>query len=270
MKAKPKKSTTIKDLTLKDMRRFHMSVDWADWWEHFYLDVGPSGAHKWKNTRSFAKGHAVNDKQYQFILYATGSPKEGEGAPEEFKFVEPMSWLEKRRTGGWYAPKSFELISKQISTKMDALEALRESGATVTINSLVRMERMAEQVDREFGGTFLDEALSFPQNRERARLYVELHERILRMHAISQDLYAKSHGINLQNDSLAQIVTGATMAFQAGLTARGIGTSQRGRAEKIIGKVIDMTFEKATTHAIALPEEMTKKVAEVAESIKVQ
>jgi hypothetical protein len=232
-----------------DMRRFHATLDFSELWQDFYLSLRPSGTPRYKSIRGFVNSKAGwGEKQKDFMYWLLGPEEPVDTAmSQQYKWCSPQDWEEKRSTGGWYSEQSLRDYGKSVRDKIDALESLRAAGNNVTINSLVRVEYMMQQLDKEFGGRFLVETLSAKANAERASLYVRLQKQLLGMLDQAQDIYAKSHGINFHDMSGFESLLTAQM-----LTRRVEAKEDNGR--KVMEKLIDMTLEKSLKYDTPMPE----------------
>lgn len=262
-KSKAKPAPELPDRSKTDMKRFYRSVDWLAWWEDFYLGLTSAGTPKYRGVREFAKSKAENDVQKDFIEYYIGPTVPIEEVPKDWKFVEPQDWLQKRKTGGWYAPKTLQAISQQITKANQSLEAMQEIGHKFTVKMLARYASLMDQLDAEMGGHFFSPDLNMQDNRRRAGMYVRLHREILTLMEKAQDLYAKNHGVNYMMDGISQLMLGAKMN-----DALAGGDPQQNRIKGVVNKIIDMTLTKSTTHDVPLPDEMTEQITALVPAVK--
>jgi hypothetical protein len=246
----------LKNIALTDVRAFHRNVDWAEWWEEFYLAMTPEGTPKYKTHRAFARAKAANDLQRKFIVYLTGPEKFEDEIPPSWKHWTPMDWEHRRDTGGWYSDQSIAKLTSKIEAHNTALEALREVGYKFTMRSLIRFEKLAEQLDKEFRGRFFVDGLALSENMARAEKYMRLHAEILRLQERAQDLFARAHGINYSIDGFQTLLMGMK------LTAQDNDPTQN-RVGKVVNKIIEMTLSKSTTHDVPLPEAMEKAIVSI-------
>lgn len=254
-KSKPKRAAPV-DTILTDMREFHSSVDWAEWWEEFYTAITPGGTPLYKTFRKFASAKASNQAQRNFIEYLIGPPDLFEQVPSLWLKWKPMDWEEKRATGGWYSDKSIQALSTVIKDQRDAINALRASGNQITLRSLVRFESLAQQLDKEFRGRFFVEGLSYADNLSRANSYLHLHRQIQILQQSAQDMFAKAHGINYAVDGFQTLLMGMKAAAQE----TDVTSTRTG---KMMSKIIEMTLSKAATHDIPVPEPMETAIVEI-------
>jgi hypothetical protein len=232
------------------MREFHKSLDFSELWQEFYLGLKPSGTPKYQSIYSF-----VNQQphwtpiQKDFMHWLLGPPEPVDEAMviKYGSWYEPQNWDQKKADGGWYSEKALREYGKSVRDKIDALESLRAAGNGVVVNSVMRVERLMQQLDKEFAGHFFADKLSAKANAERATLYVRLHKQLLDMLDHAQDIYAKSHGINF-ND-----MTGFERLLAAQLITRNADANvDNGR--KVLEKLIDMTLEKSVKYDTPMPE----------------
>jgi hypothetical protein len=260
-KKQVKKTAQPKNRALGDMQRFYQSLDFAALWNDFYVTIDTGGRPKYKSAQQFAKSLAQNEGQLEFLIWLLG-PKQGADPrlSAMFPFASPLDFDVKRETGGWFTADNLKAHSKVIREQINALEALKSAGNGITIHSLARMENLAERLDLDFGGRFFVDGLSLKDNIERARLYVSLHERLLHMIGFAQDIYAKSHGINFAD------MSGFERLLQAQALAMASSSNVReSRADKVMGKLIEMALDKSAKHGIQLPAEVEKVVVSQAE-----
>ena len=157
---------------------FFHGVNWADWYEEFHTSIRANGRYRYKGICSFAKVKAANPFQRKFMIWYLG-PKTEETSPFPWCKAGPQDWFARRKTGGWFTEASVRELGKEVSRRMTALDALRAAGNGITLNSLVRAEQLAQEVDRSFKGRMFLDNLSMSQNLARAEAYVSLHAKIL-------------------------------------------------------------------------------------------
>lgn len=245
-----------KNRTLDDMQRFYRTLDLAELWQDFFVSIDSSGRPKYKSARHFARHLAENDKQREFLTWLFGPAKDSDPQMDLlYPFAKPLDFDYKRETGGWYTEENLRTHSKAIREELNALEALRAAGNGITLNSLSRMENMARQLDKDFGGRFMVDGLSMKENMVRARFYVMLQERLLKMIGYAQDIYAKSHGINFQDMSGFERLLAANA-----ITTAAVNTASNSRVSKVLNTIVEMALEKAVTHGLPLPKDVTDKV----------
>jgi len=255
----------VKDRTLTDMERFYYSLDLAAIWTDFYETVNRGGQRFYKSSRQLAVKLSKNDAQLEFLTYILG-PNPGE---PRLKILwtfapDPLDFDAKRENGGWFTEANLEKHSKMVRQQINALDALRQVGNGIVIHSLARMENLAKQLDREFGGRFFGEGLSLKDNAARANLYLTLHQRLLSMIAQAQDVYAKSHGINFQDMSgFERLLAAQAMAINA---AGGAG--EHSRTERVLSRIVEMMLEKGQRHGMELPAGVEKVIAAVPSDAK--
>jgi len=239
------------------MRRYYNTLDLAGMWEEYYSAIDQDGRLKWSSLWHFICSKTENAAQRYFLQWLLGPPNpvNEEMQSKYGSFAQPQDWKHKRDTGGWFSEENLRAHSASIRQKIDALEALQAAGNGIIINSLARIERLAQQLDKEFGGQFFVAGAAVTANRDRAMLYVRLHSQLLSMLERAQDLYAKSHGINFHD------MTG----FESLLAAQLLIKKQQGgmdesRSQKIIGQIVDMTLEKGVKYQVPLPDAMKSKI----------
>lgn len=265
---KPRAVQDQKDPTLTDMKAFYDSVNWAEWWEEFYLKLGPSGLPEYRSTWTFCSRKAKNDVQRKFLLWLTGEKGTDQYNAQYAKVVPdgPQDWPARRKSGGWFNDSSLKAITRGIRTRMFALDALREAGNGLTLNSFVRMESLAQKIDEAFNGQPFIETLTFAENVARANVYLSLQEKVLHMIGEAQELYANSHGINLRDaGGFQQLVAGAVLSaqIQQGTQEGGAGlTPEKKRAMGLMERLITMSLDKSEKYGLPLPENVKEIVVE--------
>lgn len=254
-----RKPVVPRDLGLNDMRRFHRGLDLAVLWEEFQNTVDASGRLRFKTSRQLALKIGVNDKQKEFLTWLLG-PGDAQGNLL-YPFAKPVDFDGKRAQGGWFSEDKLRAQSKAICREINALEAMRAAGNGIIVNSLARMESLSRRLDEEFGGSFFADGLSAKENRERALLYVQLHERLLLMLGRAQDLYAKSHGINFADMSGFERL----IAAQAMIAASSSGMRES-RVGKVLKQIVEAALDKSVKYAIPLPADVEQCIVEEIES----
>lgn len=242
---------------------FHRLVDWASWWETWYTAIKPDGSYQYRRIRDLAREIGQTKDQVVFTEWYLGPPR-GEGPDPRYTWCreEPLNWLEKRKTGGWYTPAALKTFGMEIRRRMSALEALREAGNQCTLNSLVRAEQMALELDRSFKGTMFLDSLTFEENIARAESYVALHEKVLKLKATAQDLYAKSHGVNFDDMSgLVQLMQAAAMN---GATK---GDDANSREKAALSALVEMAYAKSHRYALDLPPGSVEVMADAIDQV---
>lgn len=233
---------------LRDMRVFYRTTNWAEWWDTWYAATNKDGGPKYKNLRDLVKVIASNDAQRVFTAWFLGPQQDdGEASPYKWCSPGPQDWSKRRREGGWFTDASIKGLGREICRRMTALEALREAGNGVTLNSLVRAEQLAQELDRSFNGRMFLTDLTFDQNMRRAREYVALHKEILSMKAQAQDLYAKSHGVNFED------MSGLTVLLQAASQSGGNIDAGNNRNQAALSAVVEMALAKSKMYDLELP-----------------
>jgi len=259
VKKQVKKTAAPKNRALDDMRRFYKSLDFAALWNDFYMSIDPSGRPKFKSARQFVSSLVPkviqNETQLDFLVWVFGPKDSDPRMAALYPFAEPLDFDNRRDTGGWFTEANLKEHSKVIRQEINALEALRSAGNGITIHSLARMENLAERLDADFSGRFFVDGLTLKENIARAQLYVSLHDKLLHMIGYAQDIYAKSHGINFQDMSgFERLLTAQALAMSAATEVR---TS---KADKVMGKIIEMALAKSAKHGIQLPADVEKVI----------
>jgi hypothetical protein len=250
------RETGRKDLSWTDMRMFFRSTDWAGLWEEWFLSILPNGRYRYYTIKAFAAEKAESLEQYRFLKWYLGPDTE---EPPAWKGIhaKPQGWVEKRRTGGWFAPENLQKFEVEIRRRVNALDALREAGS-ITLHSLVRAEQMAQQIDRAFHGQMFADGQEFKANLQRAQSYIRLQERVQNLKANAQEMYAKSHGVNF--DDMSGLVALMSAAAMSG-AARVEGPT---REEAAVAAVVRMAMAKASMYNLEIPGEAVEVMGEEA------
>lgn len=248
----------------RDVRVFHRLTNWAQWWEEWFTSIQADGKYLYTTIRGFAKTKTKIKAQEQFIRWYLGpkpeeKPEENTESPYPWCVSGPLDWMEKRKSGGWFTDSSIRDFGKEIRRRMTALEALREAGNGVTLNSLVRAEQLAQELDRSFKGRMFLDSLSWDANLVRARAYINLHNDILGMKARAQDLYAKSHGVNFDD------MSGLTVLLQAAAIGGATSGDEDKRGKAALSSVVDMMLRKSQKYDMELPPGAVEVLSEAVE-----
>jgi hypothetical protein len=256
-----------KNRMLTDMNLFYRRTDWGSLWEDWYLSVGTEGQFKYRFIRTFVKVIGESMEQRRFLNWYLGPKIDSDPDTLRYPYVAdgPVDWAEKRKSGGWFTHKNLTVLGKEITRRMNALDALREAGNQCTLSSLVRAEQLAQRLDEEFRGSFFLPGLSLHSNQERAELYVSLHTKLLDLKAKAQDLYAKSHGVNFEDMSgLVRLMEATAMASAQAQLIEG---KQPTKMEAALNKFVQMTMAKASRYDLPLPTDIEASVTEVVTAI---
>lgn len=254
--------TDFRDKMKVQMRFYFRHTDWANMWEEWYLGVDSSGTPKYPTLNSFINAKAESKEQAEFLWYYLGpKDKESEAIAHKYTFApEPVDWVAKRKSGGWFTDKNIRAISVDVTRRMNALEKLQEAGDKVTLISLVRAGQLAQKIDEDFKGVLFLPGLSFGANEARARLYIELHEKVLNLQAKAQDLFAKSHGINFDDMAgLEHLYVATAMAAQQRAIEGGVIET---KDQKVLKAFAEMTLLKHQRYQLPLPADAEEKIVE--------
>lgn len=205
--------------TVRNMRTYFQSIDWAAWWAEWYLEVEEQCRPRWRALWPFVKSRTAVRSQQEFLMWYLG-PEEENVKTEYYRHIapKPVDWVKRRSSGGWFNETNLKAMGADITRRMNALDALRESGNKFGLQFLSRAAMLAQKIDETFRGEFFVPGLSPKENQARAETYMALHERVLSYYASAQDLYAKSHGINFDDMAgLVKLMEAATIG--ASITA---------------------------------------------------
>jgi len=242
-----------------EVQRFFRRTNWADLWEDFSTKLKPNGMHWYKTIREFVVAQKIKDSEtLRFLHYYLGPEDMADEAERaRYPFAKPQDWKKRRDTGGWYSDEAITQLSRTISVKMNALEALAEAGNSVTLRAFVRISNLMRQLDNAFQGRFFVDDVDFATNIARSEAYLRLYHRVLNMLGTAQDLYAKSRGINFDDmEGLAHILAAtAQMAKQVGDSSN--------KYEKALGALVQMTMHKASEYDLPIPQDAKDKLIEV-------
>lgn len=261
---------------LTDMRMFYRSIDWAAYWEEWYLGVDEkTGKKKYTTIFQFASAKSHSREQRKFLEWYLGPvQKDGVVYDKEKTYCSfagtPVDWAEKKKNNGWFTDTNLKLFGKEITRRMNALDALREAGNSLTLHSLVRAENLAQQIDVAFQGTMFLPDLPLHENINRANAYVNLQRDVLALKEKAQELYAKCHGVNFNDmHGLVELMTATTMA--ASIEAAKTGRTFT-KEEAAVSSLVKMVVAKAGRYNLPLPEgaegQIIDAVAEVEETGK--
>ena len=257
----------------RGVKTFYLFADWSALWDSWYLTLRENGSPRYKTIRQFAKAKSRNIEQQRFLEWYLGPPLTDPATGElvddpkadKYKFAKkPQDWKLKRDTHGWYSESAIKTVSREITHRTQALDKLAAAGDSITLNSLARMEQLAQRLDKEFRGRFFADNLSWDQNEKRAQLYVSLHQKLLGMIGKAQDIYAKSHGINFDDmEGFAHIIA-ASISVRSQVEG-GAKTQVQGLLEQFA----QMTIAKSVKHKLPLPVDYEAKIVDVkAEPLK--
>jgi hypothetical protein len=240
------------DKTLTSIPIFFRSVDWAEWWEEFFNAVAQDGSYKYATIKTFVFEKGRNKRQKDFLRWYLGPEVQEEEVPTGYERYKPQDWVAKRESGGWFTDENLKALTHGIRVRMNSLEALRECGNKLTLNSVARMEQLARQLDKSFAGRFFLPNLAWGENVQRANAYLQLHKQILSLIDHAQSMYARSHGIDFGNlDGFASLLTASMLHSQTSTDLK-----IKDRPAKVLETLTQMTLGKAATYGLALPKEM--------------
>jgi hypothetical protein len=187
------------------MRTYFQSIDWAAWWAEWYLEVEEQCRPRWRALWPFVQSRTKIRGQQEFLMWYLG-PEEENVKTAYYQHIapKPVDWVKRRNTGGWFNQTNLKAMGADITRRMNALDALRESGNKFGLQFLSRAAMLAQKIDETFKGEFFVPGLSQKENQARAEAYMALHERVIKYYASAQDLYAKAHGVNF--DDMAGLV----------------------------------------------------------------
>ena len=247
--------------TKKDIRVWFRTLDWSVLWDKFNNSIDAEGKYEYPSIQSFAKSITTN-KYYRAFLHWYLGPVPEDGEPGESKWSDwckggPQGWRRKRATGGWYLAANMRAMTHDIRRRVNALEALREAGNGVTLQSLIRAGQLAEELDAGFKGRMFLDSISFEGNVQRAQQYIALHAQILQLQEKAQELYAKSHGVNF--DDMAGL---AQLMQAAALNGALKGDDANSREKTALTAFVNMALQKSQKYAMDLPPGAVEVVAE--------
>jgi len=246
----------VKDKTLDDMRAFHNSISWTEWWEDFFLGIDDRGHFKYCHIGAFSTYKARNDAQRRYLQWYLG-PDTDEPNPL-YPWARPQNWIAKRISGGWYSDKSVKAFAQSIQARVLSLEAIRESGDKLILTSWTRIKMLDDQIDASFNGRLMLDNLSDEDNERRTKLYLELKSKVLSLQERYFNLYTKANGINFDDQGLGDILASAV------IKAKQIGeVAERSRTSIVVEKLIDNVLDKSHRFGVALPDDVTRTIIDV-------
>jgi len=239
------------DPTLTQMQSYHASLNWVEMWEDWYLSINPNGRPKYATVHRFAKAKGTNDLQVRFLEYYLGPPlPDGETPIADFAFVQPQCWLAKRETGGWHSDQAIRELHRSISSKMHGLDALREVGNRYGLHSISRAEHLAKTIDAEFSYGRMSEELPYADRVHRMKDYLHLIDRVVLLQQKSINLYARCHGIDLDQLDTEGV---ASLLSATAIAASESGNGSASRVERAVRQLTEMTLVKSSKFKTPLP-----------------
>lgn len=270
MASKPvkKKSKDWRDRKNTDMRVFYRTVDWAAWWEDFYTSIKADGMLQYRTVREFIRSRKATPVQQTFLTWYLGPREEDETKwdadykthQEKWPWTAPVGWYEVRQTGGWHSPQMVKKIAGELGRRESALEAMREVGNRVTLCSVYRAEQLAREIDRCFQGQMFVPGRPFEENTARAKIYLDLQDKALRLIDKAQDMFARAHGVNTRDtEGLIALMQTSSFSGVRQLNA----TSNSDRAVEAITR---MTIAKAARFKMDLPTDAEQAIVDIVAS----
>jgi hypothetical protein len=253
----PKPKSKLRNRTLTDMKAYQRSLDMAELWEEFYLKLSPSGKPLYANIGQFVRKKTKTHSQFQFLMWYLGPRDVNNELNAKFQHIgEPLDWMEKRRTGGWYDKNAVKALIQPIRQTMEGLQALRAVGDGFVLPFIVRIKKLTEKLDMQFQeGEYLD-SLTAQQNEARSNTYIGFVKQLMGMMDDAVTMYGKSLGINFDKiESYAQLIA------NVGIVASSHGTDER--YQQVLQDIVSMTMMKSTMYNQPLPEGMGEKVVEI-------
>lgn len=256
--------TKTTDKAIRNMRIFYQRVDWHEWWESFFLDQDDKGRFKYSSTRAFAHDRAISPQQRRFIKLLIGPNNVETSLKMATKYPwfgqEPQDWAQKRNAGGWYTKQNMARTLKEIDHRMGVYDKLCTAGDKYYLPEIVRLDMMAESLDKAFHGELFAPNQSFEVNAKRANEYVELKRKLMGLKSTALDLFAKSQGINFADMSgLVNLMTAAAMSAANKAQIEGRVPTKEEAALKAI---VSMTMAKAAKYDLPLPHDADTVIIE--------
>lgn len=254
---------------LTDMSYYFRSVDWAEYWEEWFLGVKPDGSRKYIRLRDFIAAHAESKEQETFLIWYLGPETENskiEGK-DYLRFAPaPVDWIAHRKSGGWFTNANMRLLSADITRRMNALECLREAGNKVSLHAYLRAGQLAAQIDEAFKGAIFLPGLTMNDNAQRAKLYMELQERALKLQGKAQSLYARSHGVNFDDMAgLVKIMEASALSAQQQALISGAAETP---VQAALRGIVEMTVIKAHRYGLKLPPDAEAKIVDAVTDVE--
>jgi hypothetical protein len=245
----------------KDVASFYRSIDWSVWWEEFYLSIDSKNRYVYPSLCRFVQTKSKSREQRKFLMWYLG-PVTDEKPPYTFPGGprEPVDWEGKRQSGGWFSDRNMKALSQELSRRMNALDALRDTGNRYAAHFLRRADQLAAQADEYFRGVLFLPGLNFQEATARAGVYLRFQESLLRYYRDAQEVYARSHGINFEDMSgLVKLMEAATVGAAQQAAIEGKETPQ----QAAISKLVEMTMAKAGRYSLPLPAEAEQAIIDV-------
>lgn len=246
--------------------RFKLEQNWAEHWHEFDTAIRANGQYKYRTASEFALHVTPSELFQRFTMWLIGPYIKPDDQTDEQKewterFGDPQNWVNKRATGGWYAPDNVRAMAVSIAQRYDALGAMREVGNKVIAQSLIRAGELANQLDKEYHGRFFSDDLKEGQNYQRAQFYLDMHKQILELQNKAMRMYALSHGINFDDAAaLTSLLAGAIQQHQSGVV---LPTPQVNAMDNLAQKLGRIAMSKVAAYNLPTPQNMTEEIVDI-------
>jgi hypothetical protein len=270
-KSAPKKLATISkpkftglpDYSLTDMRLFYRLTNWEEMWRDFNLSLNADGRPKYRTIRQFANDKKESEEQFQFLIWFLGTPEPEDPQNEKYDFAKPLDFYQRRESGGWFSESALKLISKNVIQGTNALHQIQAAGNDSALLQIYRIEKMKQELDRSFQGSFFAEGLSMRQNDERMRMYLEMHRQLDTLAKSAIEQFALTRGINFADmNGYAELMQGLNISI-ANFTGSGQPISQQTEVESYVNKMVRMTMAKAKMYDLPVPKSLEPETIDV-------
>jgi len=271
--AKPLRGTALGKKQLESVRCWFRTIDWAAWWEEWSLAVDEKNQYVYTTPEQFIRKKGKTGIQRDFMRWYLGPVDLNDPRNNTYASAAPQAqaWLEKRSSGGWFHEKSRKALQIEISRKMYAVDALRETGTRYAVHHLARADAYGQQVDEFFRGQLTVPGQTLESNIYRASKCMELQERVLAYYERALAVFAKSFCVNFEDMAgLMKIMEAtATVAAQQAIDGKPANPMQNA-----VLKFAEAAMAKASRYenvAALMPPDVVDIVGEaVAENVEAE
>lgn len=177
--------------------KFYMSIDWPGYWDEFNSSIDGNGKLVYKTAYHFCRKKAKNNAERE-LLYEMIGPKPTPGKGKTLRVPWLGDWQRRRTLGFWSLEDEDKVvkIEKALKERDNSLQAL-EAVSPLTLESVYRWTRLAQQIDEMFGGRPLlpDESPTSKKNVERFHLYLDMQTKVFERHQAAINAWQKIHGV---------------------------------------------------------------------------
>jgi hypothetical protein len=177
---------------------FFASIPWDEWKDEFMSQIDANGKYTYRTAYSFAKAKAKDEWEKGIIYEAIGpTPKPAGNGSRVYMAVSWLGdWLKERDERFW--SMSEEKLAK-LQNSFDENQQVRASLGKIAPSAfkmIMRLEAVAESADRFMNGMLLMPGLDTKDNRQRAKMYLDIMERVIMMQRSAMEQYCMAHGLH--------------------------------------------------------------------------